>query len=92
MAVDGRGRLQLADVAKWGGWRVINEPGSTWVGDEMQRELARLQRRIDVLEARRNADFERRFDEMMYEMRARIWHMAMLMVAFVCVVAVAIRG
>ncbi len=70
----------------------MNEPGSTLVGDAMKRELARMQHRIDVLEARRNADLEARFDEMMYEMRARIWHMAALMVAFVCVVAVAVHA
>jgi hypothetical protein len=103
MAVDERGRLQLADAAK----RAFgDEAGITlmellppvgWADVATKQDLARLDLRFDALEGRMDAfesrldRMESKFDDVGRELRAQTWKLMTLMVAVVGVVVAAVR-
>ena len=107
MAVDERGRLQLAEAAK----RAFgDEAGITlmellppvgWADVATKHDLAglgaRLDGRLDALEVRldrlevRLGRLEGRFDDLSRDIRAQTWRLMTLMVALVGVVVAAVR-
>ena len=93
MAVDERGRLQLADAAK----RAFGDdagitlmellPPVGWADVATKHDV---DRRFDVVD-RRLDRLEQRMDELAREIRAQTWKLMTLMVAVVGVVVAAVR-
>jgi len=96
MAVDERGRLQLAEAAK----RAFgDEAGITlmellppvgWADVATKHDLDRLDQRMDRLEQRMDR-FEVKLDDVAREIRAQTWKLMTLMAAVMGIVVAAVR-